>query len=59
MFNFTLVGPGVGVDAAIGSISWSLMNDFLYFLALFIAFRASLNFLNFRTRVSKNVETIL
>ena len=62
MFNFTLVGPGGGVDAAIGSISWSLMNDFIHFLALFISFRASfsLNFLNFRTRGSKNVdETIL
>ncbi len=49
MFNFALVGPGVGVDAAIGSISWSLMKGFIYFLALFIAFRASfsLNFLNF------------
>ena len=59
MFNFTLVGPGVGVDAAIGSISWSLMNDFIYFLALFRA-SFSLNFLNFRTRGSKNVdETIL
>jgi len=64
MLNFTLVGPGVGVDAAIGSISWPLiMNDFimiLYYLELFIAFRASfsLNFLNFRTRGSKNVDAI-
>jgi hypothetical protein len=34
--------------------------DFTYFLALFIAFRASfsLNFLNFRTRGSKNVDAI-
>jgi len=49
MINFALVGPGVGVDAAIGSISLSLMNDFINFLALFIAFRDSfsLNFLNF------------
>ncbi len=37
MFNFALVGPGVGVDVA---ISWSLMNDFIYFLTLFIAFIA-------------------
>jgi len=31
MFNFALVGTGVGVDAAIGSISWSLMNGLYTF----------------------------
>jgi hypothetical protein len=58
--HLALVGPGVGVDAAIGSFSRSLMNDFIYFLALFIALRAcfSLNFLNFRTRGSKNIDAI-
>ena len=57
MINFSLVFfvPGVGVDAATG-----FMNFFIYFLAYFIiAFVAYFsNFLNFRTRGSKNVDAI-
>ncbi len=51
MFNFSLVGPGFGVDAATGSISWLFMNFFIYFLAFFIAFIASFfKFIKFPNR---------